>query len=213
MAGSTCVVVLGGHRCGTSAVAGVLHHLGVFMGHRFIGATKYNELGHWEDVAFVALHKRIVGGWKRPCVDFEPVRKAYIKLIRSRERKYELWGFKDPRAVYVFPYFLRSVRSEVKVINVHRDLEASAKSMARRKNPAKGATINVNQKQAMGIARQYRDARWLAMHYCFRGPRLKVQYEELVHDSAGQVKRIAEFLGVIPDQRAINFVSPGLKHF
>jgi hypothetical protein len=211
VAASTCIVVLGGHRCGTSAVAGVLHHLGVFMGHRFIGPTPFNERGHFEDVAFVALHKRIVGGWKRPCVDFEPVRKAYVKLIRSREKQHKLWGFKDPRTVYAFPYFLRSVRAQVKVINVHRSLAASARSMAHRKK--KGSTINVNYKQALGIARQYRDARWVAMHYCFDGPRLRVQYEELVHDPAGQVKRIAGFLGVIPDQRAINFVSPGLKHF
>jgi hypothetical protein len=213
MANSTCIVVLGGHRCGTSAVAGVLHHLGVFMGSRFIGATQYNERGHWEDVAFVALHKRIVGGWKRPCVDFEPVKPAYAKLIRSREKQHELWGFKDPRAVYVFPFFLRMVRAEVKVVNVYRELEASANSMTHRKNPKKGSSLNVTYKQALGIARQYRDAHWLAMHYCWQGPSLAVQYEALVHDPADQVKRIAGFVGVNWSQKAIDFVSPRLKHF
>lgn len=211
MANSVCIAVLGGHRCGTSAVAGALHYLGVFMGSRFIGPTPYNERGHFEDVAFVALHKRVVGGWKRPCPDFEPVRDSYIKLIRSREKQYELWGLKDPRLLYVFPYFLRSVKAEVRVVNVYRNLEASANSMANRHK--KGSSLNVTYKQALSIARQYRDAHWIAMHYCFDGPRLDVQYEELVHDPAGQVKRIAEFVGVNWSQKAIDFVSPGLKHF
>ena len=190
-----------------------MHHLGVFMGSRFIGATQFNQRGHWEDVAFVELHKRIVGGWKRPCVDFGPMRKTYTKLIRSREKQHALWGFKDPRFVYVFPHFLRVVRAEVKVISVHRSLKASAQSMVKRRSPKKGSSINVNPKQAAAIARCYRDAHWLAMHYCWRGSKIRVQYEALVADPVAEVKRIAAFVGVIPDQRAIDFISPKLKHF
>lgn len=207
---STCVVVLGGHRCGTSAVAGALHHLGVFMGHHLIGPTPFNPRGHWEDVEFVELHKKIVGGWKRPCVDFEPVRKRYTALIRKREREHKLWGFKDPRACYVFPHFLRCAKVKVKVVAVNRNLEASAKSMVKRRKP--GSSINVSPRRAMIIARQYRDARWLALRF-YKSHVLRVQFEELTEYPQTQVERLAKFIGVNWTQKAVDFINPKLRHF
>lgn len=207
---TTCIVVLGGHRCGTSAVAGALHHLGVFMGHKLIGATPFNPRGHWEDVEFVELHKKIVGGWKRPCVDFEPVRKRYTALIRKREAEHKLWGFKDPRACYVFPYFLRCVKAEVKVIAVNRSMRSSAQSMVKRRKA--GSSVNVTPGQAQGITRQYRDARWLGLQV-YSGPILRVQFEELTKYPQAQVERIARFVGVNWTQKAVDFINPKLRHF
>ena len=207
---STCVVILGGHRCGTSAVAGVLKKLGVFMGHRFVGKTPFNKKGHWEDVAFLTLHKRIVGGWKRPCVDFQPVRKAYVRLIRSRERNFPLWGFKDPRFVFVFPHFLTVAESRILAISVYRDLGASVESMVDRHKP--GSSVNVGKMDAVRIARRYRDAHWAALRG-FRGPSIAVQYEDLVKQPAKHVSRIAKFVGLPVATGAIEFIEPGLRHF
>jgi hypothetical protein len=207
---TTCIVVLGGHRCGTSAVAGALHHLGVFMGHRLIGPTPFNPRGHWEDVEFVELHKKIVGGWKRPCVDFVPTRKQYMALIRRREAEHKLWGFKDPRACYVFPHFLRCVKAKVKVVAVNRGMTASAKSMVKRRKA--GSSINVTARQARAITRQYRDARWLSLQV-YDGPILRVQFEELTKYPQAQVERLAKFIGVNWTQKAVDFINPKLRHF
>jgi len=211
MVSSTCVVVLGGHRCGTSAVAGVLRHLGVFMGYRLVGASKSNRKGHFEDIAFLNLHKKIVGGWKQPRVNFGPVRRRYRRLIRARERVFSLWGFKDPRFCFVFPYFRQIVRARFLMVSVHRDLEAAAFSMAARKSTS-NPSIRVTMVQAEQIARRYEDAQAIALRL-HKGPVLKVQYEQLVKKPAEQIAAIAKFVGLPVTEKAINFVDPRLKHF
>lgn len=205
---STCIVVLGGHRCGTSAVAGMLHHLGVFMGHRFVGAGKYNEKGHWEDKAFLGHHKRIVGDWRSPGVDFEPHRQAYRRLIRQRE-KHGLWGFKDPRFIFVFPHFLGIVKAEVRVINIWRGLEASARSMWTRRGKAR---INVDLEQARGIARLYRKEQMRILG-TWKGKRLDVRYGQLCQNPGREVGRIANFVDVPMTKAAVRFIEPKLRRF
>jgi hypothetical protein len=178
------------------------------MGHKFVGKTKYNQRGHYEDTEFLKLHKRIIGNWKRPCVDFEPIRKAYIKLVRQREKNHPLWGFKDPRFCYVFPYFLRVAKADLRVISLHRDLEATKQSLiARRGKPA----INTTKPRAAKIARFYRDAQWLALR-CYSGAVLSVQYETLIKSPGKEVARIAKFVGVPVNESAIGFIDKSLKH-
>ena len=46
------VIVLGVYGSGSSAVAGILHHLGVMMGEKLIPATPANPKGHFEDAEF-----------------------------------------------------------------------------------------------------------------------------------------------------------------
>src|SRR5262249_48993939 len=48
-------LVLGVHGSGTSAIAGVLHRLGVSMGDRLVGPTRHNPRGHNENADFPAL--------------------------------------------------------------------------------------------------------------------------------------------------------------
>ena len=91
----TVIIVLGGHRSGTSAVAGVCHELGLFMGQSLIGKSRDNARGHFEDVEFVALNKAIVGDWRRPMADFEPANVArqvppLKKLLETRQKLVEL---------------------------------------------------------------------------------------------------------------------------
>ncbi len=208
---STCIVVLGGHRCGTSAVAGVLHHLGVFMGYRFVGAGKYNKRGHWEDKVFLGHHKRIVGSWKNPKVDFEPHRQVYSRLVRRREEEHELWGFKDPRTIFMFPYFLEVVKVEVRVINVWRNLEASAKSMTAR-HSTKSSRINVDMGEARIIAELYRREQMQVLED-WEGAQLNVKYERLCQRPHREVIRIAQFVGLSLTERAVKFIAPKLRHF
>lgn len=209
MANSTCVIILAGHRTGSSALAGLVKRLGVFMGHKFVGKTEFNQRGHYEDVAFLRLHKRIVGNWKRPCVDFEPFREPYTKLVRERERNFPLWGFKDPRFCYVFPYFQQIAQSKLVVISLFRNIGATEKSLMARKGKPR---INVSEPQAAKIARCYRDAQWLARN-TYSGPVLPVLYGRLVECPMDEAARIAKFIGVPVTESAIEFIDSRLKHF
>ncbi len=46
---SRCVVVLGTGRSGPSAVAGILHTLGVSVGRNLLGSNRSNPRGYFED--------------------------------------------------------------------------------------------------------------------------------------------------------------------
>jgi len=51
LANSVCVIVLGTHRGGTSAVAGIVHHLGYFIAPKqhLLGSKQANPKGFFED--------------------------------------------------------------------------------------------------------------------------------------------------------------------
>src|SRR5215472_599841 len=65
LAGSTALVVLGMHRSGTSALTGMLHHLGVTLGENLMPATIDNPRGYWEHADIVKVHERLMAslGW------------------------------------------------------------------------------------------------------------------------------------------------------
>ena len=67
----TAVIVLGMHRSGTSALAGLLHELGLAMGPSLMpGRADENEKGFWEHEKIVSIHDRLLAyfgsGWSDP---------------------------------------------------------------------------------------------------------------------------------------------------
>ena len=91
------IMVVGEGRCGTSAVAGILHHLGVFMGEDFVPPNHTNVYGHWEDIDFHDLTKNVWNEWRGPGrtekVWIERIdklsdkrRKLFIKVILKHRR-------------------------------------------------------------------------------------------------------------------------------
>jgi len=109
------IIVVGPGRCGTSCVAGVLHHLGVFMGARLVGAHPSNPYGHWEDCDFLGPNAALVDR-KMTTQEWE---KKVLALIESRRKLGIPWGWKDPRTCLLLgryleffdaPKFIRCVR-------------------------------------------------------------------------------------------------------
>ncbi len=64
------IIVLGMHKSGTSLVAGALKKAGVNMGDNLLGRHWSNPLGHFEDMDFFRLNRKILrevgGGWDNP---------------------------------------------------------------------------------------------------------------------------------------------------
>jgi GT2 family glycosyltransferase len=116
LAGSTALVVLGMHRSGTSALTGMLHHLGVALGDRLMVATPDNPRGYWEHLDVMRVDERLMAalGWTwddiRPLPsgfeNGEPSRAAMQELTAILLRDFAgatLWGFKDPRLCRLLP--------------------------------------------------------------------------------------------------------------
>lgn len=92
---STCVIVVGCYRTGSSAVAGMLHKLGVVMGEKFDPPNPNNPRGFWEDVELKNLHKQMLEG--------ENPDMGYKYHIQQRKEKHKFWGVKDPRLCMLLP--------------------------------------------------------------------------------------------------------------
>jgi len=110
------IIVVGPGRCGTSCVAGVLHHLGVFVGSRLVGADETNPYGHFEDCDFLQLNAALL---RQDLTHAEWSRRVQL-LIAKRRALGIAWGWKDPRtcnllreylAFFSDPIFVRCVRA------------------------------------------------------------------------------------------------------
>lgn len=109
------IIVVGPGRCGTSCVAGVLHHLGVFMGERLLGAHPTNPHGHWEDCEFLDLNVALL----RQGLTRLQWAEGIQQLVEKRRARGIPWGWKDPRTCDLLrnyleffndPKFVRCVR-------------------------------------------------------------------------------------------------------
>lgn len=141
---SRSVIVLGQHRSGTSAIAGILHHLGIPMGtpgvvesatHTVDGwpAFDSNKHGQFEDDDFVKIFDDGHGAWACPIWWVIPPKtmQATKELVEKREEKHELWGLKSPQLCYTLTYLLDYLEDPV-VIAIQRDFYDMTASLAKR---------------------------------------------------------------------------------
>ena len=117
--GSTAVIVLGMHRSGTSALAGMLHHLGVDLGDQLMQASPDNPRGYWEHRDIVAVNHKLMAELGSSWDDIGPLparwenseaarcagRDAAAILARDFAEA-RLWGLKDPRLCRLLPLWI-----------------------------------------------------------------------------------------------------------
>ncbi len=107
---STAILILGMHRSGTSATAGVLGLLGAQLGTRLMQAGPDNPKGFWENLDAVAINERLLTDLDRRWDDTRPMpddwldsgpaeqaRDAIGTLVDDEFAAARLWAVKDPR--------------------------------------------------------------------------------------------------------------------
>lgn len=123
------VIVLSTPRSGTSAVAGILHYLGVDMGKYYIRPDSQNPTGYFEDAQLVEMDYKY----------FEKDRETWYNKVTEylKERK-GLWGWKNPMLSVTIndtKAILKELNLKPRYIRVYRDIEDIKKS--RRKHYGK----------------------------------------------------------------------------
>lgn len=212
---STCILVMGIPRSGTSAVAGVLHRLGVPMGKNLVPANAtINPAGFFEDNDFVSLHGSVtgldVGHWKR-LAQVEPVLPGkllarYAALIESRNQAHELWGLKDMRVCHFMRQFV-NLADNIKVVEVVRCPVSVIRSM--RAYPG----IDLTLEEALQIYSDWAGLVTLALEtICGAGTAMaRIRYEALVTEPEHMVDQIAAFVGLPPTEAAVAHIKPELN--
>jgi hypothetical protein len=112
----TAVLVLGMHRSGTSAVTGVMHHLGLELGPSLMQPQDYNPKGFFEHLEIAALHDELLAvfdsTWSDPLSLPEdwvrdprvrPFQSRLTKIIQQDFSNKPQWGIKDPRLCRLLP--------------------------------------------------------------------------------------------------------------
>lgn len=196
--GQQVIAVVGTYRGGTSCVAGMLHHLGVSMGEKFLPASKSESpKGCFEALALYQACMRLYG---------EPNFKQLVGLKKQVEELQQwqdgrwnhgtLIGAKHPKFCFLIPAMLKAWPT-VKMVVVTRPIEESVRSLAKAKwwhagDPVHGADWARSLLQRMYATRD-RDLQEVPADRI-----LRLDFPDLLTDKAATARRLAEFAGVTP---------------
>lgn len=199
----TCIVVLGCFRSGTSAVAGALHHLGVFMGEEFDPPNSNNPKGFWEDMEFKRIHRSFESCQHDSYDKGTETFANYSALIHKREQNHTLWGVKDPLLCHYFSDLLLCLKETPKVIVCRRSVIDIAESMNK---STKGVLLT---SMFEPIASHYVECMDEQLK-AFDGEVLEVHKKDPMIDI---LDPICEFVGVKKTPEAIEFLGGNTNHY
>jgi hypothetical protein len=202
------IVILGMHRSGTSAVAGVVAALGAGTPKTMMGTNIWNPRGYFESDRIVAAHEELLTSagsywhdWRQIDPSWfcseqaEPHRRKIKQLIVEEFGDQSLIFVKDPRICRMVP-FTASILIEVGYDPI---------AILPLRNPLEVAR-SLNTRDKFGVAKS--TLLWLrhvleAEYYSRKMPRSVLLYQELLSDWRGQVDRSARNTGILwPDRSA-----------
>ncbi len=139
-----CIIVLGMHRSGTSALTRVINLLGAALPTELIGSGLGNEAGHWEPERLAALHDQMLAEAGSSWDDWRAFNLTDLPLSRAKQYRTDIsciikdeYGdtplivLKEPRICRFAPLYIEVLEDmgyEIKFVHIQRnplDVEAS----------------------------------------------------------------------------------------
>jgi len=204
---SRCVVVLGIQGSGTSAVAGILHHLGISMGKRTTsGGVSVNSKGHFEDIQM----RRWLNNTEKNESNIDIHNENVFQYLKDRRSEEKMWGIKEPRLCSKLDLIHRHL-GDYRVICTERSPIACARSHA-----IKSENDDITAIYAM--QHTLKECRNFMLEY-MKPQALWVNFNNLTDRPEFYVRRIANFSFQGKEQpseeqiqKAISFVDPSMNH-
>lgn len=172
------LIVLGVPRGGTTMIAGVLHHLGIYMG----------ESGNRANLEDIPLADAV------EAEDIDSVR----EVLRQRDASFDVWGWKRPSA----RKYLDLIEAEFRnphFVMIWRDPFVAAQRRAIATGHDLAKTMRSTWK-AQGRLVDFAQAT--------SRPLLMLSYEKIVRRPDLGVGAVADFAGVTTTREAVEFISP-----
>ncbi|HPI90080.1 MAG TPA: hypothetical protein PK859_12320 [Spirochaetota bacterium] len=221
-----CLMILGMHRSGTSAIAGVFDSLGVSMGKTLMESNDNNPKGYYENLLVQILNESkllphlhltwdstfpLITGWENDHELHDFYREAE-KIIQNEYGENELFGIKDPRICRLFPFWAKVLdHLEIEtyvIIPIRNPLEVAA-SLKKRNNYSMEKSILlwvIHLLEAENNTRQYK--------------RIFVSYSNFINNTEKVIRSIDNYLGLELTESYIskkneieNFINEELKHY
>ena len=128
----TCVLVLGMHRSGTSALTRCLNLVGMDLGSNLLSPAKMNAKGFWEHGDVVRINDQLLEALELYWYDLSPLPDGWqtsaaadaardeIRMIVKRDFDgVPLWGLKDPRLCRLAPLWIEVLQEMgIRVVSV-----------------------------------------------------------------------------------------------
>lgn len=203
-ADATTICVLGMHRSGTSALAGVVQQLGAYVGPpgHLMAPRADNPAGFFEHQGLTDLNDEILralgGVWQAPpplpdgwhtAPALADIRARAARLLRDDFAGHRLWLWKDPRACLTLPFW-RPLLPRVKTIVCVRHPLEVARSLAARDGIDLARGVDLWMRYTAGaVANAGVET-------------VTVIYDDLLRDPEGEVERLAGFVGGAIDAAA-----------
>jgi|GEM_PF-2514318 len=217
-----CILVLGMHRSGTSALAGVLTHLGATQPNSPMEPHASNPKGFFESVRVRDFNDALLAAAGSSWKDWRPIppdwfasaetralQEAACAVIDDEYGTSKLFVLKDPRICRLLPFWrtvLEKRGTELLPLHTHRSPREVAGSLADRYNfnPAFTHLLWLRHLLEAEVA-----SRGLKRHF--------TSYDKLLNDAATVATQIAlSFELPLPDEQAVHkmgeFLSPGLRN-
>jgi hypothetical protein len=194
------IAVLGLFRSGSTAVAGVLHHLGVDMGAPFYGLYYESD--------WLSERLREWGGNPRLRADtMRPERVRILKeWVQKREQAGALWvGMKHPLLSLFGDDLVQAWGEETKFIRCCRPLDESVESMK-----------NVMGRRGRGDVQFMQGTLMTSLdRFCAGRPHLEIHFGGMMNNPGCEIQRLVDFLQITPGGEdiatALEFIQPGQR--
>ena len=209
------VCIVGMHRSGTSLLTKLLAGLGLELGDPATlipSDPDDNPDGYFEQAAFVALDDELLALLGGHVSDPAPVSEGWEREARftaPRERAAALvaatfprppWGFKDPRAALLLPFWRAAVPGLRVIVCVRNPADVAASMLRRHTEPGRAHWLRM----------------WLrytaaALAGSAGAERIAVRYEDLIDAPAETLRRAGTFaLGREPGEAAVAAAARGV---
>ena len=217
------VVVLGMHRGGTSAIAGLLRLAGLRMpvDPSLTGSSRNNPKGFWEIRPLTHFNESLLrafdGDWSAP----PPLDEGWVDDPRAASLKdraarlfnsiipSEAWLWKDPRLCLTMPFWRDAgAKDAVSVLVLRNPLEV-ARSLQRRNSFSGPLSLALWETYMTG-----------ALRSAAGGPVAVVEYQSVVEDPVGSSRSLRSWLvdhgvrcdPIADDEELAGSIDPSLRH-
>jgi len=212
-----CVLILGMHRSGTSAITGIMQKLGYDLGGELLPNAEDNSKGFFENVRVKEYNDIVLDKNKSRYDDtrhdvtikFENV-KTYVKkataIINEDFRSENKIAIKDPSLCLTFPIWQKALNLlgfKQKVIIIYRNPLEVAQSLEKRNGYDLEKSLHLWSKYF-----------FYSENYSRECDRMFISFDMLINNMPESLNKICNFLEItkIDDQKIHGFIDKSLKH-
>jgi hypothetical protein len=196
-----CVLVLGMHRSGTSAMTRCLNLLGMDLGSHLLSPENMNAKGFWEHADAVRINDQLLHSMKTFWHSLEPLPQNWLESSAAQEARSNIkalikrdfsdvpfWGIKDPRLCRLAPLWL----------DVLHELDIPVATVFVTRSPME---VAASLERVHHLSRAFGVASWMqhlaeAEVATRDTPRYMVAYDQLLRDPVSTLTHLGDALSI-----------------